>query len=88
MNDPLAGFEPEKYWWTKKIPFPFWGGDYLLTHIDVETSEPGPTSSQTAVLAAMLKRKDNFRPEFQSALFDHYQEEIYGSAAYYSPERG
>jgi len=88
MDDLISSFEREEYWWTKEIPCAFWGGEPVHIHIDVEDWEPSPTSSQVAILDAMLKRQNDFRPEFEAELFDRYKKEIYGYATYYSPERG
>src|SRR5262245_38328485 len=42
----------------------------------------------TSTSKSGLARSEDFRPEFEKRHFEHDQEEIYGYATYYSPERG
>jgi len=84
----VESFDREKYWWQKDVPCPFWGGESLPVHIHIKDWEPSPTDSQLKILEGLLTRSKDFRPQFESTFFEHYQKEIYGSVGHWSKKEG
>ena len=78
-EEVLTTFEGDKYEWTGDAIYPFWDGRELDTIISLDYEATYPTRRQLSLFDQLLNYPRNIRPEVEHALFEHYQEDIYGS---------
>jgi hypothetical protein len=83
----LTQFKRDKYWWSARLLFRFWGGTAIDTYIERDDEEQ-PTEYQLIVLRALVDHSVDVRPYFAEMLFTHYQENIFNSMSHWSSERG
>ena len=78
-GDVVAKFEGDEYELSGDAIYPFWGGRELDTIITLDGDITYPTRRQLSLLDQLLNYPRNIRPEVEHALFDNYQNHIYGS---------
>lgn len=80
-REAFATFERSKYGsdWSGAPAYPFWAGRSLYTEILNYGNNQSPTRAQLQLLHELLNYPHNIRPAVESALFEHYQKDIYDS---------